>query len=120
MCQVHWNKLRAALAARGIDHLGAKNGQELLENVKTELVGGKPDYDPLMDCNNMIFSRGLEMGGLYLMGRKEDGSSYCPICEATTHQTAYSKEDHEKYWIDGPADAALAQCRELGLVPAVQ
>jgi hypothetical protein len=120
ICQDHWDKLRGALKERGIDHLGAQSGVELMENIKTTFDGGQPNYDPLIDCNNMIWSRGLEMGGLYLMNTKEDGSSYCPICEAIVYQPSYTREDHERYWIDGPADAALAHCRMLGLIPAVQ
>ena len=120
ICQEHWGKLRAALKERGIDHLGARDGQQLMENVRTELSGGKPDYDPLIDCNNMIFGRGMEMGGLYLLARKDDGTHYCPICEAIVHQTGISVGQHERYWIEGPADAVLAHCRSLGLVPGVQ
>lgn len=115
ICPGHWGKLRAALDARGIGHLGAKSGEEAVSNITEQLEGGSPAYDPLMDCNNMIWSRGLEAGGLYLMGQKEDGSHYCPICEAISHGAG-----DEKFWIDGPADAVLGHCRKLRLVPAVQ
>lgn len=123
ICADHWAKVREAIKARGLDHLGAKSGQEAMADAVTQLQGGETQYDPLMDCNNMIWGRGLELGGLYLMGQKEDGSEYCPICEALAHMEpalGETKEQQERYWIDGPADAALKCAREKGLVPNVQ
>lgn len=123
LCQSHWDMLRAALKERGIDHLGAKTGHEVIEDMKTELAGGDTDFDPLMCCNYMIWNRGLELGGLYLMGQKDDGSEYCPICEALDHMEpppGETREYCERLWIDGPADAALNECRRCGLVPAEQ
>ncbi len=111
ICKPHWDKLRVAIEHRGMSHLVAKSGQEAMNNIKAELDGTKKkgDYDPLMDCNNMIWSRGLECGGLRMLS-----GDICPICEATKH------DEKETVWIDGPADAALAHCRELGLMPKVQ
>lgn len=123
ICQPHWNKLRAAIKDRGIDHLGAKSGKEAVEDALTELRGGEQDFDPAMACNNMIWSQGLKMGGLYLMGTKDDGSEYCPICEALDKMSpppGSTREDCERWWIDGPADAALEECRRRGLVPGKQ
>jgi hypothetical protein len=121
ICQDHWGKLRAAIKERGIDHLVARTGKEAAENMKADLEGRERDYDPLMDCHWMITSRAVEHGGLYLMAPKEDGTEYCPICEALLHKPDdISVEQAEKYWIDGPADAALGLCREKGLVPGAQ
>jgi hypothetical protein len=123
ICKPHWDKLRTALRERGIDHLGAKSGKEAADDAVTELQGGDPEYDPTMACNNMIWSQGLKMGGLYLMSQKEDGSEYCPICEAIAHMqppSGMTKEEQERSWIDGPADAALAESRRRGLVPNQQ
>lgn len=123
ICQKHWDMLRQAIKDRGLDHFGARNSDEVLENIQEELKGGKAEYDPLMDCNTMIWSQALKMGGAYLMEQKADGSAYCPICEALTHQIAEpgkTKDDQERWWINGPADAALTHCQELGLVPKVQ
>lgn len=123
ICEPHWDKLRTAIKDRGIDHLGAKNGKDAVDNVAEELQGGQPDYDPTMACNMMIWNQALKMGGLYLMGQKEDGSEYCPICEAIAHMSpppGMTKEQQERSWIDGPADAALDECRKRGLCPAAQ
>jgi hypothetical protein len=121
MCQPHWNKLREAMKDRCIDYLGAKDGKQAADDAVEQLAGRETDYDPLMACNWMITGRALKMGGLYLMGAKEDGSEYCPICEAIEHKP----EDVEvawveNYWIDGPADAVLEECRTLGLANPVQ
>lgn len=114
ICKEHWEKLRAALATRGLDHLGAKSGEQAVADMNADLEGDERAYDPLMGCNWMITSRALSIGGLYLLGTKEDGSQYCPVCEAVAGGV------EEKDWIDGPADAALAHCREAGLVPRIQ
>ena len=106
ICQSHWDKLRARLDELGIGHLGAKSGEDAMKNIVTELEGrgAENDYDPLMDCNNMIFSQGLKVVGLGLMGQTEG----CPICE--------SVKLYEEDWINGPAQAAFAYCQAHGLV----
>lgn len=114
ICQTHWDKLRAAIDARGISHLGAKTGEEAMEDMKAAMEGREHDYDPLMDCNWMITTKALELGGLWLMGMDEHGEEFCPICEAVR---AGAPEDH---WIDGPADEALAECRRRGLTAGIQ
>jgi hypothetical protein len=121
ICKEHWAKIRAAIKERDIAHLGAKSGEEAMEDVKADLDGRERDYDPLMDCNWMINGRALTEGGLYLMTAKEDGSHFCPICEAIAHKPADAEVQWvEDYWIQGPADAALKECQDKGLVPKVQ
>lgn len=106
ICQPHWDRLRAKLDELGIGHLGAKNGQDAIRNIVTELEGRgvENDYDPLMDCNNMIFAHGLRNVGLSLMC----GEDHCPICE--------SVRLYEESWISGPAEAALEHCKTEGLI----
>lgn len=123
ICQEHWAKLKAAISERGLDHLVAKSGEEAFDGVVTELQGGKSEYDPLMSCNNMIWNVGLQQGGLYLMGKKEDGTQFCPICESLEHQLppeGMTKAQQEASWINGPADIALEHARKLSLMPKVQ
>lgn len=111
ICQPHWNRLREALALRGLSHLGAKTPQEAFAAVVTELEGrgAENDFDPLLLCNNMIFSEGLRRCGLVLMDPQPDDTHLCPICE--------SQRQYGEWWINGPADAALEEARRLGLVP---
>lgn len=113
ICQPHWDRLRQALANRGLDHLGAKTSEQAFENMAADVRGEVHPYDPLMDCHWMIVSRALDIGGLYLLGLREDGGQHCPICEAV--KFGQSEDD----WIDGPADTALRYCREASLIPAV-
>ena len=115
ICQTHWDKLRAALKERGLDHLGAKSGKEAVDDAVTQLSGGDTDYDPTMACFYMISSKGLEIGGLYMMGTDEQGNERCPICECVAHGAG-----DENFWINGPADAALAEARSRKLVPEKQ
>ena len=106
ICQPHWDRLRAKLDELGIGHLGAKSGQDALRNIITELEGrsAENEYDPLMDCNNMICSEGLRTVGLSLMSQDEQ----CPICKAV--------KLYEQDWIDGPARAALEHCKKERLI----
>lgn len=110
ICQPHWNAIRDALKKRGIDHLGAKNSEEAIAAIVTDLEGrgAENEFDPLMGCNNMIFAEGLKRCGLRLMQSKEDGTQYCPICE--------SMKEYELWWIEGPAEAMLTEAKEKGLV----
>jgi len=106
ICQTHWDRLKAKLDELGIGHLGAKTGEDAMKNIVTELEGrgAENDYDPLMDCNNMISSQGLRVVGLSLMAAE----AVCPICEAV--------KLFENDWIEGPAQAALSVAKEKGLV----
>lgn len=124
MCQPHWNKIIQAVKDRGMWNLVSPSTEVALEGVKDQLEGREAPFDPLMSCNNMIFSRALELGGLYLMF-----GELCPICEAMLARKdmvdpdigrPYTPEEEESWWIDGPADACLSRCRELGLVPKAQ
>jgi hypothetical protein len=118
-CQPHWDALRAAIEARGLGGLVAANGRDAHARMVAELKGtDEPaDFDPLMSAHWMIVNRALEMGGLYLMT-----GDYCPICEVLKHHPAdcgepsCTPETLTRYWIDGPAEAALVHAREAGLL----
>lgn len=110
MCQPHWEKIRKAINDRGMGHLGAKTGKQAMANAITELEGRSAEngFDPLMGCNNMIWSQALKILGLGLMSNNPDGSEKCPVCEA---MIAY-----ERWWIDGPADVMLKEAKEQKLI----
>lgn len=112
-CADHWTKLKAAISNRGLDHLVAKSDKEALENSVAQINNQPSVYDPLMDCHWMITNRALERGGLYLLSSKLDGTQYCPVCEALQNGAT------ELNWIEGPADAAFAFCREKGLIKII-
>lgn len=128
-CQSHWDKLRAAIDARGLTPLVAKNGREAAGRVARREKAGHvilDDYDPLLEAHNMILGEALRIAGIELLV-----SDLCPVCEAVLHLSACptgtctpapgaTVEERaaaaEKMWIDAPADAALAFAREKGLV----
>lgn len=122
-CQPHWDKLRAAVESRGLGHLVAANGRDAHARAVAELQGHAEvdDFDPLMTAHWMIVGVVQQRVGLALFF----GDAICPVCEGIKtnegHVDAklgrvYTPEEEESYWIDGPADAVLADAKRLGLV----
>jgi hypothetical protein len=123
MCQEHWTKLKTAISERGLDGLVAKTGEQAAAQAMSSLKDGttKTNFDPLMAAHNMILSRALDTAGLELMAQNDDGSDRCPLCFLNAAHEAGCKEPdctwtYDLTWIPGPADAALAEARRLGLV----
>jgi hypothetical protein len=100
-CQDHWDRLRAAIADRGLDGLVARGGAAAAANVVSEIKeGSNPEnFDPLMGAHWAIASNAMEFikraGGnpLYLMfdGLEDPVTGYaaeyegrtwprCPLC----------------------------------------
>ena len=124
-CQPHWNKLRAAIDARGLGHLGAKSGAEAVEAIVLELEGRPKEAmpDPLMTAHNMIVQAVGNRVGIVELIAETYGP--CPVCVGMkTNEGApdsvtgriFTPEEEESYWIDGPADAVLAIFAREGLV----
>lgn len=120
MCEKHWTMLREAIEARGLTPFIAKDGQEAMQQAIDQIEGDDTHYDPLAASNWLITGRALEMGGLYLMS-----GDYCPVCEVMKHMSQTpivpggppaGEAWVEKHWIEGPADAALAECVRRGMV----
>lgn len=110
----HWNDLREAIKERGLWHLVSKNGEEAIKSVTNQIEGKEHHYDPLMAGNFAIWSNALDAGGLYLMGKDENGNEYCPLCELDKHTNCDPKASVK--WITGCADEQLKICQEKGLV----
>jgi hypothetical protein len=112
ICQEHWDMLRKAIDDRGLTRFVAKSGKEAFQNTINELDGkeGPEDYDPLMSCNWMIMAEAIRIGGVEVLSSPD---TICPICKIREHNL-----DPEvwKDWIDGPADAALDECKKRGLL----
>jgi hypothetical protein len=115
-CQPHWDQLRDAIAKRGLAHLVARHGAELVERLERQSEDGvvtKDTYDPLMDAHNMIVARVFERAPHILTG------DFCPVCEAITglaRWQAASRERVEDHFINGPANAVLRYCEDQGFV----
>ena len=74
MCQSHWDKLRAAIADRGLDKFVSADGLAAIN----ALVAGRPD--PLLAAHNAIVGNAASKVGIAVMQQNEDGSDRCPIC----------------------------------------
>lgn len=111
ICAPHWKALQAAIALRGMDKLVSQDGKEAAMRLSEEFEGKEAPFDPLMSCSMMIMSTALCMGGLYLLS-----TDCCPVCKAIKNIHNATKEEVEKDWIDGPADAALIHCQDHNLL----
>ena len=113
MCKPHWDRLQDALKVRGLERFIANSSEELKARLDAqETLGMSAGFEPLWAAHLAILSNALDMAGLYLMGAKEDGSEYCPICESEAHNGPGAD-----WWFDHAADEQLAKARELGLMP---
>lgn len=120
ICPEHWEMIRASVRNHGMDALGAKSGEAAMERIVANLQGGKDapsDFDPNMSHHWHWTNNALKAGGLYLMGQKEDGTEYCPICEFVAHCPGGFDAKQE---IDAISAQMQAWCREQGLIPKVQ
>ena len=120
MCQPHWDQLKKRIEELGLGHLGAKTGEQAVKDMDDALSDKEPtpeSYDPLMSANWMIFGNAIKYGGFYLMGAKEDGSEYCPLCEVLK---TYGKDeegvDMDQNWIKGCTDSIYNYCKEENLI----
>lgn len=118
ICQPHWTALRQGIEDRGLSGLVAGDGRRAVEALQRQSEGSDTpqDFDPLMSANLAIWSKALEIGGLYLLGEDEQGNHYCPLCEAEAHGGPGTAE----MWINGCLDVQLAHARDLKLVPGIQ
>ena len=85
-CQNHWDMLRENIKKEGIYDWVAQSGETAVAMMTDELARGEHtpvNYDPLMNCHNMIFGRTLEMVGAYALS-EEFG---CPICFFNSKRT---------------------------------
>lgn len=115
ICKDHWQLCRDAIDSRGMSGLVAGSGEAAFENMRDELEGGKPPFDPLMSMNWHWSNGALKYGGLYIMGQNPDDPEghYCPLCEFTKH----AKDFDATVEIGRVADQMLEHCRAEGLVP---
>lgn len=98
MCQPHWDTLRQNVIDEGLGDWIAPSAEVAMDQLTDEVSRGahtKTNYDPLMNCHNMIMSRTLEMVGLYSLS-EEFG---CPICFFNTKRTE-----------DGRCNCGLPDC----------
>jgi hypothetical protein len=108
MCMPHWEELKAAIDAAGMGHLVSKDEATALAS----LDPANNAFDPLMSCTMSLYNSAIREGGMYLMFAKEDGTEYCPCCEAALNDAPN--------WVAQIVEDCLTHAREQGLVPKVQ
>lgn len=121
-CQPHWDRLKDAIESRGLGHLIAANGRDAHARAVAELKGENDlsDYDPLMSAHWQIV-REVQDWLAYSGGNPLSlyFGDVCPICEALKTYppipAGHRYASNESYFIDGPADAALAFCQQSGI-----
>ena len=117
ICSDHWNMIRSSVISHGLDHLGAKSGEQAIQDIKKELDGTTTtdDFDPNMSHHWHWTNNAISNGGLYLMGQNKDGSNdgqYCPVCELAKHYKDFVPQTE----IDKVSSQMLSFCKEKGLV----
>jgi hypothetical protein len=122
-CQDHWDRLRAAIDARGLGGLVARDGERALENMAAELEAGPgaaslTTFDPLMGAHWAIVNNIMGFVGLAVMAPNADGSERCPLCflnaahdEQCVDPGCVLPRDGTAYdgWIDRAADDMRAE-----------
>lgn len=136
LCQAHWDRLCAAISARGLDSLVSKSGEEIHAKVTTELtqpdVDKRRTFDPLMGASFAIINNALSNtpAGLALLQPGEDGKPPCPLCyiNKARHEAAqaaraagqeWGRADDQAFydgWIERAADDAREHAIRLGLM----
>lgn len=107
-CQAHWEEAKQAIKSRGLFDLVAADKYEAFQQMVDELKGEEKtveNFDPLMTLHWMIVGRATEIGGLYLLTQKPDGTDYCPVCEAESHGF--------HGWINSAANAVAEMAKNL-------
>lgn len=90
-CMAHWDKLRAAVTAAGLDGFVAEGGQLAARNLASELADGRTvdNYDPLMAAAFAIWGNAMSAVGVGLMAADPaTGKPPCPICFLTSQHEA--------------------------------
>lgn len=118
MCKDHWDELKAALAARGLDRFIAKSGEEVVNRLTKEVSTPTESFEPLMGGHNAILSNCLRIAGLDIMRPNDDGTDRCPLCYLITNcQCGRGEECPFKTFVVKCADEQLEYAKHLKLVP---
>jgi hypothetical protein len=136
ICQRHWDQMRAKLKELGIDHLGAKTGQQAVTDLSAQIERGpgfevpNDEWDPLMSMNFNFMSQALNVVGLRAM----EPDFGCPLCHAREsydqHNTPTGRCDEpgcpvyvapgqpptDDEWIDGCGEVMRAEALRRGLL----
>lgn len=118
-CLPHWQELREAILAQGLESLIAKDGEEIAARLHSELEEGakKTNFDPLMAAHMAILSNALSVAGLVVMSPNEDGSERCPLCYLVGNcPCGRGNECPYRTWIYRAAEDMRTEAIKLGLL----
>lgn len=110
-CQAHWDQLRLAVKAKGLEQFGAQDAQEAAAQMLAEIEGEAETFDPLLGSYWRINNAMAE--SLQRLGRGNEVLQLkCPLCILVDDGQPHLVEN----WIDGVTDSAKAYAIEQGLV----
>lgn len=115
-CKEHWDQLRDKIKERGLDHLVSKDGEQAINRLKKELDDQHHIQDPLLSAWFSIMNNALSMGGMYLLGRDENGNHYCPMCEGNKHTKIEGFSCASEWFIERSVDDQYNKAKEAGLL----
>lgn len=117
MCTTHWDKLRAALTARGMDRFIAQTPEALAAKSQPGLSDAEA-FEALLGAHNAILMNTTPIMGLAgLTGEAE----VCPICFLKAQPcNCGDPKCSERFegWIENAANDAVTRAKELGLIGA--
>lgn len=123
ICKDHWQLMRDAVEERGLSGLIAKSSEAAMDNEVRQLEEAqatgkvsektvKETFDPLMSMHWHFTNDALRCGGLYLMGEREGGGEYCPVCEFEKNAEGFVAKER----IGSVADQMRDYCITEGLI----
>lgn len=125
-CQRHWDLLRSAIVERGLDHLLAKTGEEVVARTVAAIEHPERErstFDPLMNAMWLLVNKVADVFGpqgmLLLIQDESDGSDRCPLCFLQVeHDKACQNPRCQSFdlWCGYAADDMLQEAKRLGLI----
>lgn len=119
-CQDHWDRLRAAITARGLDELVAADGAQAARRLAAELDAGPSltNFDPLMGAHNAILNNALTNmppGAAITMLQAPDDApdKGCPLCVLNANVPGQPEPNSFDRWIERAADDMRAEADRL-------
>lgn len=94
ICKNHWDRLKSLIEDTELSQFIAKDGKEAMEETLKEISGETHRPDPLMMCNNALWSRAIETFGLDVIP-----GNVCPVCYANENYPDKDEELTGDFWI---------------------
>lgn len=110
-CNPHWQQLRAAVAAKGLDKLGAQTGEQAAADIQSQLQGTEEKFDPLLGSWARLNAKMGE--SLHRLGRGHEVLQLkCPMCTLVADGQPELVAD----WIEGVTESARRYAVEQGFI----